>query len=155
MGVGDKLAVVANPNYWDTANKPKSSEIDFEGVPSDSAFTTGSRVGRDQRRLSALDLDARPAQGQLQRATSISARRMSRDAIIVSNSKGPLADPKVRTALSMAIDRQGLIDANYKGAALLPRAVANPGTWGYAKPVFQKGWDRCPRPSSTSPPPRR
>ena len=55
----------------------------------------------------------------------------------------------------MAIDRQGLIDANYKGAALLPRPLTNPGTWGYAKPVFQKGWDALPEPKLNIPAPRR
>ncbi len=148
--VGDKLAVVANPNYWDTANKPKSSEIDFEGVPSDSAFTTGIESGEitGGYPLSIATLDQLKANSNVHVYLGTSYES---DAMIVSNSKGPLANPKVRTALSMAIDRQGLIDANYKGAALLPHAVANPGTWGYAKPVFQKAWNQLPAPKLNIP----
>ena len=68
------------------------------------------------------------------------------DAFIVSNSKGPLGDVRVRQALSMAIDRQGLIDANYKGAALLPRDARQPRHVGLRQAVFQKGWDALPEP---------
>ncbi len=68
------------------------------------------------------------------------------DAFIVSSFSGALGDVKVRRALSMAIDRQGLIDQTYKGTARLPRSLFNPGTWGYAPDVFQKGWDALPDP---------
>ena len=45
----------------------------------------------------------------------------------------------------MAIDRQGLIGATYKGAGILPRALGNPGTWGYAQDVFSAGLERAAR----------
>ena len=148
--VGDKLAVVANPDYWDTAHKPQASEIDFKGVPSDSAFTSGVETGEISGGypLSISTLD------QLKTNSSVNVylgASYESDAFIVSNPKGPLGDVRVRRALSMAIDRQGLIDANYKGAALLPRTLTNPGTWGYAKSVFQKGWDALPEPKMNIP----
>ena len=68
------------------------------------------------------------------------------DAMIVSSFKGALGDARVRQALSMAIDRQPLIDQLYKGAAQLPRALSNPGTWGYAPDVFKAAWDQLPDP---------
>jgi peptide/nickel transport system substrate-binding protein len=44
----------------------------------------------------------------------------------------------------MAIDRKAYIDAAFKGDAQLPNALANPGTWGYAKSVFQAAWNALP-----------
>ena len=68
-------------------------------------------------------------------------------ALIISNLSGTLADANVRTALSMAIDREGVISAAFHGKASLPRAVANPGTWGYAPDVFSAAWDELPEPT--------
>jgi peptide/nickel transport system substrate-binding protein len=66
------------------------------------------------------------------------------DALIVSDLKGPLGDVRVRQALSLALDRKGLIGAIYKGAAVLPRWLSNPGTFGYGKSVFQAAYDAAP-----------
>jgi peptide/nickel transport system substrate-binding protein len=67
-------------------------------------------------------------------------------ALIVSSLEGALGDVAVRQALSDAIDRQGLIDTLYHGAAQLPRAIAGPGTWGYAPDVFEDAWGELPEP---------
>ena len=75
------------------------------------------------------------------------------DALVIDNFKGPLGDVKVRRALSMAIDREALIEALYHGHAQLPRAIENPGAWGYGKSVFQRNWQACRCPPSMSPRP--
>jgi len=64
--------------------------------------------------------------------------------LILSNPKGTLGDPKVREALSLAIDRQGLIDATWRGSAVLPHAIVGPGTFGYAKDTYQAAYDALP-----------
>ena len=65
-------------------------------------------------------------------------------AFIVSSFDGALADKRVRQALSLAIDRPGLISALYKDAAYPARAVAVPGTWGYEKEQFTAAWNELP-----------
>jgi peptide/nickel transport system substrate-binding protein len=47
----------------------------------------------------------------------------------------------------MAIDRKAYISTLYKGYAQLPRTLANPGTWGYEKDIFQADWDKLPDPA--------
>ncbi len=49
------------------------------------------------------------------------------------DSKGVLGNVKVRQALSLALNRQAIISSVYKGAALMPRWIANPGTFGYGE----------------------
>jgi len=46
--------------------------------------------------------------------------------------------------LSLALDRKGLIDAIYKGTAVLPRWISNRGTFGYGKSVFEAAYSAQP-----------
>ncbi len=58
--------------------------------------------------------------------------------------KGVLGNLNVRRALSLALNRQGIINSVYQGAAQLPRWVSNPGTFGYAQSVFARAYDSSP-----------
>jgi len=62
----------------------------------------------------------------------------------VTSLKGVLGSLKVRQALSLALNRQAIIDSVYDGAALMPRWLSNPGTFGYGKPVFTRAYDSSP-----------
>src|SRR5207244_1810589 len=46
----------------------------------------------------------------------------------------------------LAVDRNAYINTLYKGYAQLPRTLANPGTWGYERDVFQQNWNSLPDP---------
>jgi len=50
----------------------------------------------------------------------------------------------VRRALSLALNRQGIINSVYEGAAQLPRWLSNPGTFGYGTSVFDKAYNGSP-----------
>jgi peptide/nickel transport system substrate-binding protein len=137
------VAVVRNDSYWDSSVKPLVREIDIKGVPDDATLTsgllTGSINGVFAQSLTTLDqLKANKA------VTVTEGPGYYTDAFIVSDLKGPLGDLRVRKALSLAIDRKGLIAAIYKGAGVLPRWISNPGTFGYGKSVFQAAYDSSP-----------
>jgi peptide/nickel transport system substrate-binding protein len=142
--VGDRLTVTGYEGYWNGAAKVGS--IDFVGVPDENTLTSGLLSG---------DIDGSyiPAISTIDRLASDPAVTV-RDgpsfasaALIISDLSGTLSDVNVRTALSMAIDREGVISAAFHGKASLPRAVANPGTWGYAPDVFSAAWDVLPEPT--------
>jgi peptide/nickel transport system substrate-binding protein len=140
-GVG--VVAVANDNYWNPAVKPLVKEIDIKGEPNTASFTssmlTGSTNGSFTFALSTLN--------QLKQSDKVTVTPgvgWSTDALVIDNLKGPLGNVKVRQALSLALDRQGIIDAVYQGAATLPRMISNPGTFGYAASVFQKANDALP-----------
>ena len=142
---GNVLAVVPNTHYWDTSLQPKVKELDFKGVPTDAAATSGLLTGEitGDIPLNISTLDQLKASPDLKVYLGSS---YASDAFIVSNAKGPLADVRVRKALSLAIDRKGFINAVYKGAAQLPRTLTNTGTWGYGQSVFQNAWNQLPEP---------
>ena len=144
---GSTLNAVRNDDYWDASHKAKVAEIDFKGVPDDSSMTsgllTGGIDGSYVQALSTID----QLKAAKDKVSVFEGPSFASDAIVLSNLKGALGDVKVRQALSLAIDRKAYIQNVYHGGAQLPRTLANPGTWGYGKDVFQADWDKLPDPN--------
>jgi len=144
---GSTLNVVRNDGYWDASHKAKVAEIDFRGVPDDasmtSGFLTGGIDGSYPQGLSTID----QLKAAKDKVTVSEGPSFASDAIVISNLKGALGDVRVRQALSLAIDRKAYIQNVYHGDAQLPRTLANPGTWGYGRDVFQADWDARPAPA--------
>jgi peptide/nickel transport system substrate-binding protein len=141
---GQGVTVVPNPIYWDSSlPKPKFNKLTIIGVPDDATFTagveTGSISGGYYNPLSTLaELEKNPNVNVYQGAPYATA------AIVISAKKGPLADYHVRQAISYAMDRAGVIQTVFKGAATIPHALEASGTWGTAPDVFKAGYDALP-----------
>ena len=140
---GAGVTAVVNPHYWNTAVKPLVKQIIIKGVPSAASFTSGMLTGAIQGSY----YFGLPNLKQLETSSSVKVYQgpgEMTDAFIVSATSGPLANVKVRQALSMALDRQAIISNVYDGAALMPRWLANPGTFGYGKSAFDAAYDSSP-----------
>jgi peptide/nickel transport system substrate-binding protein len=140
---GVAVIMVRNDNYWDSSVKPLVREIDIKGAPNDASLTsallTGGINGSYTQSLTTLN--------QLKSSSAVTVTYgpgWYTDAFIVSNLKGPLGDVRVRQALSLALDRKGLVDAIYKGTASIPKWISNSGTFGYGKSVFQEAYGSSP-----------
>jgi peptide/nickel transport system substrate-binding protein len=140
---GVAVVMVRNDSYWDPSVKPLVREIDIKGAPNDASLTsallTGGINGSFTQSLTTLD--------QLKTSKAVTVTYgpgWYTDAFIVSDLKGPLGDVRVRQALSMALDRKGLVDAIYKGTASIPRWISNSGTFGYGKSTFQAAYNAAP-----------
>ena len=139
-GVG--VTAVANTNYWDPSVKPLIGSILVKGVPDISAFTSGMQTGAIDGAFSY----ALSTLNQLQSDKNVKVVQgpgWLTDAFIVSSRTGVLGDVRVRRALSMALDRQGIIDSVYKGAALMPKWISNPGSFGYGTAVFDAAYSKA------------
>jgi peptide/nickel transport system substrate-binding protein len=140
---GVSVNVVRNDSYWNPAVKPLVREIDIKGVPKDedltAALLTGGVNGVFAQSLSTLDR-LKPSKA----LTITYGPGWYTDAFIVSDLKGPLGDVRVRQALSLALNRKGLIQAIYHGTAVLPKWLSNPGTFGYGKSVFDAAYNSSP-----------
>jgi peptide/nickel transport system substrate-binding protein len=140
-GVG--VIAVRNPHYWNPSVHPLVDQITIKGAPDISSFTSGMLTGAIQGDY-AFGL---PTLDQLKNSSAVKVYQgpgWSTDAFIVSSFKGVLGSLKVRQALSLALNRQGIINSVYKGAALMPRWLSNPGTFGYGKSVFTSAYDSSP-----------
>jgi peptide/nickel transport system substrate-binding protein len=140
---GAGVTAVVNPHYWNPAVKPLVKQIVIKGVPDAASFTSGMLTGAIQGSYYFGD----PALNELERSGAVKVYQgpgQQTDAFVVSATSGPLASAKVREALSLALDRQAIISNVYQGAAMMPRWLANPGTFGYGKSVFNAAYDKSP-----------
>ena len=134
----DKLVVIRNPDYWMTdANGnqlPFLDSIEFrvieDGVTAGEALRSGeidifatsnANVIRDFQDSGDFDISL---QDKLTETNFINIDQSKQNA---------LADPRVRCALSMAIDRQELIDATGGGILQPANGIFSPGQQGYLK----------------------
>jgi peptide/nickel transport system substrate-binding protein len=140
-GVG--VVAVANPHYWNSSVKPLVGQITIKGAPDISSFTSGMLTGAIQGDYAF----ALPTLDQLKTSSAVKVYQgpgWSTDAFIVSSFKGVLGSVGVRRALSLALNRQSIINSVYKGAALMPRWLSNPGTFGYGQSVFAAAYNSSP-----------
>ena len=109
----DKLVLVKNPDYWD-AKSVKLTELTFnlvsDGKAALTAFEAGQLDGIDQTAVPISDLDRLSKAGSLKTSPYLGTYFYR-----FNVTKKPLDNPKVRQALSLAIDRQLLIDNVFKG----------------------------------------
>jgi peptide/nickel transport system substrate-binding protein len=139
-GVG--VVAVANPHYWQPGVKALVKQITIKGEPTTATFTSAMLAGNIQGAYS-FALSTLP---QLEASKNVKVYQgldEQTDALVVSTTKGPLASQKVREAISLALNRKGIIRTVYRGAAFLPRWFSNPGTFGYAKSIFQQAYNKA------------
>ena len=76
---------------------------------------------------------------------------LSLSEIAISNPKGPMGNPTIRGALSMAIDRAAIATKVYNGAAIANLTVTPPAAWDpAATAVYKQAYDALPRGGTAS-----
>src|SRR5215469_10183720 len=141
-GVG--VTAVPNSNYWQPSVKPLVGSILIKGVASDTTLTSGLTTGAIQGTYTSGGLSTLPQLESNSAVTIYKGQGWSTDAFIIDSTKGVLGDVRVREALSMALNRQAIINNVFKGAALMPRWLSNPGVFGYGKATFYKAYNASP-----------
>jgi peptide/nickel transport system substrate-binding protein len=142
---GSELTAVRNDGYWNAALKPTADSITFKGID-ESSLTPGLLTNE----ITGTYPPPLPSLGQLKSSGAVTVHAgpsFASDVFVVASLSGALKDVRVRQALSMAIDRRAYINTLYSGYAVLPRTLANPGTWGYERPVFEEDWNSLPEPT--------
>jgi peptide/nickel transport system substrate-binding protein len=140
---GAGVVAIRNPRYWNPSVHPRIGQITIEGVPDINSVTTGLLTGAIQGDYGY----GIPTLAQLRGSSAVKVYLgpgWSTDDFVVTNAKGVLGNVKVRRALSLALNRQGIINSVYHGAALMPRWLSSPGTFGYGRPVFDEAYDSSP-----------
>lgn len=140
---GTSSAVMtANPNYWDKALEPKVKTITFQW-PTDpgqtaSGYQSGAAAGGFFLSTSVLPTLKNSSAGKLYIGPD--SQSMEVMALIVVGTKGAIADPLVRRALYMSINRTGLITAAEAGAGAPGYADASRGYFSYAQSQYEAAY---------------
>ena len=140
-GVG--VVAVRNPHYWNPSVHPLVGQITIKGVPSIASLTAGLLTGAIQGDYGV----GVPTLNQLKHSGTVRVYLgpgWSSDGFVVTSLKGVLGDVRVRRALSLALNRQGILNSVYQSAAQLPRWLSNPGTFGYGTSVFAGAYNSSP-----------
>ncbi|HFQ15120.1 MAG TPA: ABC transporter substrate-binding protein, partial [Rhodobacteraceae bacterium] len=118
----------ANAAYWRGA--PGLDTIVFRIVPSAAPRFRDLRRGRCL--VAAYPNAADIIDLKLDRRIAVADRiGLNTTYLAFNTQKAPFSDPRVRRALSLAVDREAIIARIFKGAALPAKTVLPPGMWGY------------------------
>lgn len=141
---GDSLRLVRNDNYWNPELKAKSRSLVFRFIADETTAVNALRSGEVDGQYFYL-----PPAGLSQLCNSPTGsvtlgRSLTFWALLGAAKSGPYADPRVREALSAAIDRPGIARVIFQGAAAPESTLANSDYWGYATDTFRAAHDALP-----------
>lgn len=138
--IGEDITLKKSSNYWNPESAAVSDAIRFTFNTDTASATTALQKGEitgtynfPVSALSTLDQSA----GTLTLGTSLGLYGL----MTINTEQGPLADPKIREALELAIDYEGVIDGVFAGAAQVNKTFTPQSAWGYSPEIFQKAWD--------------
>ena len=138
---GRDLVIERNDAYWDAALRPHAERIEFTFIADESTAVNALRSGEIDGQYFYL---APAGLIQLQNDDALTldyGESLVFYALIAANETGPLADDRVRRALSAIIDRAAIANVELQGAALPAPSLAGPEYWGYEEDAFAAAYD--------------
>ena len=131
---GDHITVVKNPTYWDTANAAHLDQITFKGIGDSTAKLQALQSNGVDLSFSLSPLDVKTAQGAgltiIDRGASCNQLNLDMNQS-VGGAATIYANPKVRLAISEAVNKQSYADAFYSGLGKVPTGFMPPATIGF------------------------
>jgi len=129
----DKIILEKNTEYW-LEGYPLLSKLIFKSIPDNSARFTALQSG-DIDIIDGVNPDDVTLAKQNEALQIWLRPSMNVGYLAFNTQKEPFDNVKVRQALNMAVDKQGLIDAFYNGLAEPAKNPLPPSLWGYNNDV--------------------
>lgn len=140
---GDSIVMTANEQYWQ--KKPLVKELEITFVESDATLTSALLSGQIDGAFSvpaaSLDQFRDSDTGRFYAGPSSAF-----SAFAGASADGPGADPQVRTALDLAIDKQAVVDTVLHGLGEPIKTFVPPFLWedAEAADIYREGYDALP-----------
>ena len=138
---GERVVLSRADHYWDTEHASKVGEITFKWAADDAivnSLVTGSAQG------AYIDNIASAARLATSGDITVSRGPDTRVWSLLVTERGGLADPNIRKALSLALDRDGVNRAAFASLGEPWKEPVGSGAWGYEKDTFQAAYDKLP-----------
>ncbi|WP_284744881.1 ABC transporter substrate-binding protein [Amycolatopsis sp. RTGN1] len=136
---GTSIVLTRAEHYWDPARASKVGEVTFKWAADDAivnSLVTGSAQG------AYIDNIASASRLVKTSGITVSQGPDTRVWSYMVTERGGLADPAVRKALSLAVDRDGVNRAAFAGLGQPWKEPVGSGAWGYEKAAFQTAYDQ-------------
>lgn len=140
---GEKIDIARNDGYWGEA--PQVGTLEFRFLTDTSTLTSALLAGEvdgvfDAPVASASAL-ARSTEGTLYAGPSTASVTFG-----PTTDQGPAADPKVRAALDLAIDKQAFVRTVLRGYGEPVKTFTPPFAWSGlpGRETYREGYDRLP-----------
>ncbi|MEU5608214.1 ABC transporter substrate-binding protein [Streptomyces sparsogenes] len=128
---GDSVTITRAPHYW--GGKPLTNKVVFRWAADSAlvnALTTGAADGTYADSINTVA--ALRGKAGLDEYFGPSTAVLA----LIPTERGGLADPDIRRALSLALDRAGIAKSGYGGLVEPWATPVGSGSWGYEKDVF-------------------
>lgn len=139
---GDNITLTRNPDYWSKKDRALTPKIVFRFLE-DPTAQTQALVSNGVNGMFLIDPAGLP---RLQSSPGhlYFGRSLEINYLIPTALPSPLADTKVRKALSLLIDRPGISKTIYHGAAQPMRSLVTPTIWGTnpeIRKIYEPEWE--------------
>ncbi|MEV6281542.1 ABC transporter substrate-binding protein [Kribbella sp. NPDC051770] len=135
---GKSITLTKAPNFWNKEKAAKTDEITFKWGSDDvivNSLKTGEATGSYLENLSSA---TQLASGG---TTTVSQGPDTRVWNMMITDRGGLGDVRLRKALAMSIDREGIAKAAFSGLGQPWKEPVGSGAWGYEKDKFKTAYD--------------
>jgi peptide/nickel transport system substrate-binding protein len=140
---GSAIVLKAFDGYWDAQLKPHAKQVSFAFLTDPAARATALKTGRVDGAFYITPAGSESLRdtgaGKLFYGVNPTVRSLP-----VFHLSGPMKDARIRLALSLAIDRQKLIDGAFGGIGSPARAPVSRDAYAYGSGVFSAGYDALP-----------
>jgi peptide/nickel transport system substrate-binding protein len=140
---GERFVFERHEGYWDEGLRAKAATLEMPFISNESTMVSALINGELDGTFDVPPAAIEQLQSSDAGALYFGPSMQSYD-VIVSSFDGPLGDVRIRRALTLALDREGIIAAAVNGRAQPLKAIVAPSSWGYGEETFQEGWDALP-----------
>ncbi|KRA25485.1 peptide ABC transporter substrate-binding protein [Microbacterium sp. Root61] len=125
---GESVTLERYDDYWDPELKARSGEVKFLFMNDANARVNALKSG-DVDGGWMIPADAVPQLRTSDQGDMLFGLNTAVSNIVISNMEGPLGDLRVRQALLMALDREGIVDAALKGYGDVTDVMTTKSVW--------------------------
>ena len=125
---GDRITLEAFPEYWQ--GEAPTKNVIFRNIVEDTNRTIGLETGELDIVYDISGMDKNKLKDD-DRFVLIEGPQASLTYLGFNMKKAPYDNPKVREAISYAIDQKPIIDTVFLGAGEAANSIIGPNVWGY------------------------
>lgn len=117
--LGDNVTIDKNPDYWDTANAGHVNKIVFKPVAEEAQRLNGLTAGEIDLVQTVAPVDIATISGNPDLQVIDRGKSCNLAHLAMNHKFKPVDNPKIREAISYAVNKPALIDAFYAGQAVV------------------------------------